>query len=194
MLIPALQHARVPGAVERGAREGGDGLLAARPDVTADGGGAGGRGAGAGHARGVEGDDGGVEEDEAGQETRVQQRELGQDVGAVGVADADDGPRHLGAEDVGQVQQVAREVVPEGVVAQPRLVQLAAVPAVGDVGDPDAAEPEPAGRVPRQRVQLLPQRLVELLRKPVRVRAEDRHVARPRRRVVLWYVLLHVQA
>lgn len=194
MLVPALEHARVPGPVEGGAREGGDGGLAAGPDVAADGGGAGGRGAGAGHARRVEGDDGGVEEHEAGQQARVQQRELGQDVGAVGVADADEGPGHLGAEDVGQVQQVAREVVPEGVVAQPPLVQLPAVPAVGDVGDPDAAQPEPAGRVERPRVQLRPQRLVQLLREPVRVRAQDRHVARPRRRVVLRHILLHVQA
>lgn len=143
MLVPALEDPRIPGPVEGGAREGGDGDLTARPDVAADGGGAGGRGSRSGGARGVEVDDGRVEEDEAGQETRVQQRELGQDVGAVRVADSDEGARHLGAEDVGQVQQVARVVVPEGVVAQLGLVQLTAVAAVGDVGDPDAAEPEP---------------------------------------------------
>lgn len=198
VLVPGVEHARVPGLVEGRAAEGLDGVLPARPGLAAEGGGAGGRDAGALVPRGVEDDDGGVEEHEGGQQARVQQGEVRQDVGAEGVADADEGARHLGAEDVGEVQQVARVVVPEGVVAQLGLVQLAAVPLGRHVGDPDAADPEPAAAAaaaarPRPRVQVLPQRLVQLLREPVRVRAEDGHVARLRRRVVLGRVLLHVQ-
>ncbi len=191
MLVPGGQHPRVPGPVEGRAPEGLDGGGAAGPHVAAEGGEARHRGAGAAAPRLVEDHDGRVQQDEGRQEPRVQQREMGQDVGAERVADADDGPRHLGAEDVGQVQQVPRLIVPARVVAELALVQLAAPPLVRHVGDPDAADPEAGGAAAR--VQVGPERLVQLLRKPVRVRAQDRHVAGLRRGVVLRDVLLHVQ-
>jgi hypothetical protein len=65
-----------------------------------------------------------------------------QDVGAERVAKADDGPRHLGTEDIGEMQEVPGQIVPAGVITELLLVQLPAVTLVRDVGYPDAADPE----------------------------------------------------
>lgn len=189
---PRVEHARVPRRVELGAPERRLGLGARRPGLAPEGRRA--RGAHAGpHPPEREVGDDGVEQHQGGEQPRVQQRQVGQDVAAERVADADEGARHLRAEHVRHVQQVARVVVPARVVAQEVLVEGAAAPLVRHVGDPDPADPEPPGLpLMGARVELGPHRLVQLLGEPVRVRSDDRHVARLRVRVVQRDVLLDV--
>lgn len=199
---PRVEDARVPGAVEGGAAERSGGGVAVGPGLAAEGGSAGGglpRADGAGEG---EGGDGGVEEDEGGEEARVQEGEPGETGGAEGVAEADEGAGHLGAEDVGQVQEVARVVVPRGVGALGALVEGPAVALVRDVGDPDAADAEACSFsflpvrvrvVVGEGVQVGPQRLVQLLGEAVGVGGYDGDVARAGGRVVDGDVLLHAQ-
>lgn len=104
----------------------------------------------------------------------MHERQIHKIVAAHGVTHADDGAHELVGEPVHKQEQVARVVRPVRIVAHVRGVERGAVALPRDVGDPDGAQAEVLGREPR--VQLVPERLVELFGEAVGVGREDRNV------------------